>query len=86
MDFVVGVAKNKKTNLNEIFVTPKDANVHVGKLEGAILDTPKQHNFSISAQVGYGIVYGKGNLTFGPYVGVGFSYNLLGGIKKIFKR
>jgi hypothetical protein len=82
LDFVVGVAKNTKTNLNEIFVTPKDANVHVGKLEGAILNPEKPKKFSLSAQIGYGIVYGKGNLTFGPYVGVGISYNLLNGLFK----
>src|SRR3972149_1626900 len=82
MDFVVGVAKNKKTGLKEIFVTPKNPNVHVGKLEGAILNPEKQNNFSLSAQLGYGIVYGKQNLTFGPYIGVGLSYNLLVGLFK----
>ena len=80
LDFVVGVAKNTKTNLEEIFITPKNPNVHVGKLEGAILNKPKQHPFSLSAQVGYGIVYGKPNLTFGPYIGIGLSYNLLSGL------
>lgn len=83
MDLVVGVAKNKKTGLNEIFVTPKNPDIHIGKLEGAILDKPKQHPFSLSAQVGYGIVYGKQNLTFGPYIGIGLSYNLLG---RLFNR
>lgn len=86
IDATVGVVKNKKTGFDEIFVTPKNPNITVGKLEGAILNKPKQNNFSFSAQLGYGIVYGKGNITFGPYVGVGLSYNLLGGIKKIFKR
>ena len=80
MDFVVGVVKNKKTNLKEIFVIPKNKNVHVGKLEGAILEEPKPKRLSLSAQLGYGIVYGKQNLTFGPYIGLGLSYNLLGGL------
>jgi len=85
MDFVVGVAKNKKTGLDEIFVTPKNPNVHVNKLEGAIIPKPKPHDFTASVQLGYGIVYGKGNLNFGPYLGVGVSYNIVNGIKKIFK-
>ena len=82
LDFAVGVTHNKKTGFDEIFVTPKNSNVHVGKLEGAILDKPKQKYFSISAQVGYGVVYGNGVLTLGPYVGVGLSYNLMGLFKK----
>lgn len=82
IDLVVGVAKNKKTNFDEIFVTPKNPNVHVNTLEGAILNKKKQNNFSLSAQLGYGIVYGKQNLTFGPYIGVGLSYNLLGWLSK----
>jgi len=86
IDLTVGVAKNKKTGFDEIFVTPKNPNITVSKLEGAILNKPKQNNFSVSAQLGYGIVYGKGNITMGPFVGVGLSYNLLGGIKKIFQR
>ena len=86
IEATVGVVKNKKTGFDEIFVTPKNPNITVGKLEGAILNKPNKNDFSVSAQLGYGIVYGKGNLTFGPYVGVGLSYNLLGGIKKIFKR
>ncbi|HUS50196.1 MAG TPA: hypothetical protein VMZ91_08515 [Candidatus Paceibacterota bacterium] len=85
MDFVVGVAKNKKTGFDEIFVTPKNPNVHVGKLEGAIIKKSKPSDFSASVQLGYGIVYGKGNLNFGPYLGVGVSYNLVSGFKKIFK-
>ena len=83
MDFAVGVAKNKKTGFDEIFVTPKNPNFHVGKLEGAILEKKKQNNFSISAQVGYGIVYGKQSLTLGPYIGVGLSYDLFG---RLFKK
>lgn len=86
IDATVGVIKNKKTGFDEIFVTPKNPNITVGKLEGAILNKPKQNNFSISAQLGYGMVYGNSNVTFGPYAGIGLSYNLLGGIKKIFKR
>lgn len=82
MDFIVGIAKNKKTGLNEIFVTPKNPNVHVGKLEGAILNESKPKKFSLSAQLGYGIIYGKQNLTLGPYIGIGISYNLIQGLFK----
>lgn len=79
LDFTVGVAKNKKTGLDEIFVTPKNPNVHVSKLEGAIISKPKPRDFSISAQIGYGFVYGAGNtISFGPYTGIGISYNLAG--------
>lgn len=86
MDFVVGVAKNKKTGLDEIFVTPKNPNVHVNKLEGAIIPKPKQSDFTISAQLGYGLVYGQGNVNIGPYLGVGVSYNLISGFKKMIKK
>jgi hypothetical protein len=82
MDFVVGVAKNKKTGFDEIFVTPKNPNVHVSKLEGAVIPKQKPRDFSISAQIGYGVVYGNGNLTFGPYTGIGLSYNLAGLFRK----
>jgi hypothetical protein len=82
LDFVVGVAHNKKTGFDEVFVTPKNTNVHVGKLEGAILNKPKPKYLSISAQAGYGVVYGSGVITLGPYVGVGLSYNLMGLFKK----
>ena len=85
LDFVVGAVKNTKTGLSEIFVTPKSPNVHVRKLEGAIIPESKPNNFNISAQVGYGIVYGGNNLSFGPYIGVGLSYNLAGAFKAIFK-
>lgn len=85
LDFVVGAVKNTKTGLDEIFVTPKNPNVHVRKLEGAIIPKSKPSDFSISAQVGYGIVYGSKNLSFGPYIGVGLSYNLAGAFKAIFK-
>ena len=76
LDFVVGVAKNKKTGLDEIFVTPKNPNVHVSKLEGAIIPKPKRKDFSISAQIGYGISLSKGKVSLGPYTGIGISYNL----------
>ncbi len=79
LDFVVGVAKNKKTGLDEIFVTPKNPNVHVSKLEGAIIPKQKPKDLAISAQIGYGVVYGAGNaISFGPYTGIGISYNLAG--------
>jgi hypothetical protein len=78
LDFVVGVAKNKKTGFDEIFVTPKNPNVHISKLEGAIIPSKKQRDFSISAQLGYGISLSKGKISLGPYTGIGISYNLAG--------
>lgn len=85
MDVVVGIAKNKKTGFDEIFVTPKDTNIHVRTLEGAILDKKKEKYLSVGIQAGYGIGYSKGNITAGPYVGLGLSYNLKGVWKAIFK-
>jgi len=75
LDFVVGVAKNKKTGYDEIFVTPKNKNVTVGKLEGAILNKSKL-GIDLSFSAGYGIYYGKGSFGLGPFVGFGISKSL----------
>jgi hypothetical protein len=72
LDFVVGVAKNKKTKYNEIFITPKNENVTVGKLEGAILDKSKI-GIDLSVSAGYGAYYGKGSFGFGPFIGLSIS-------------
>lgn len=77
LDFTVGVATNKKTGFDEIFITPKNANVHVGKLEGAILDKKKDKRFSIGPSVGFGVVYTQGAIGLGPYVGFSLNYSLL---------
>src|ERR1035437_6907878 len=42
LDFTVGVAKNTKTGLDEIFITPESKYVTVGSLKGAILNKPKE--------------------------------------------
>jgi hypothetical protein len=72
LEFVVGVALNKKTKYNEIFVTPKNPNITISKLEGAILDKKKM-GINISVTGGCGAVYGNGQLGFGPFVGIGIS-------------
>jgi hypothetical protein len=72
LEFVVGVARNKKTKYNEIFVTPKNPNITVSKLEGAILDKRKI-GIDISVTGGYGAVYSNGQLGFGPFIGIGIS-------------
>lgn len=72
LEFIVGVAKNKKTKYNEIFVTPKNPNITVSKLEGAILDKRKI-GIDISVTGGYGAVYGNNQLGFGPFIGIGIS-------------
>lgn len=76
MDFTVGVAKNKKTGLDEIFVTPKNSNLIVGKLEGAILDKPKDKKYSIGLSIGYGITYNSKGLGAGPFIGVSLTRSL----------
>jgi hypothetical protein len=72
LEFIVGVARNKKTKYNEIFVTPKNPNITVSKLEGAVLDKRKI-GIDISITGGYGAVYGNGQLGFGPFIGIGIS-------------
>lgn len=72
LEFIVGVARNKKTKYNEIFVTPKNPNITVSKLEGAVLDKRKI-GIDISITGGYGTVYGNGQLGFGPFIGIGIS-------------
>lgn len=72
LEFTVGVTLNKKTKHNEIFVTPKNPNITVSKLEGAILDKRKI-GIDISVTGGYGAVYGNGQLGFGPFIGIGIS-------------
>jgi len=74
---VVGVAKNKKTNLNEIFVTPKDSNITISSLEGAILNTERPKKYFIGIGIGYGMNISKGTLSYGPNISVMFC-------KKIF--
>jgi hypothetical protein len=73
---VVGVAKNKKTGFEEIFVTPKDTNIKVGTLEGAILNRKKDKKFSVGPLIGYGISYGAGRVALGPFIGIGLQYSL----------
>jgi hypothetical protein len=77
MDFTVGVVKNKKTGLTEIFVTPHDSSIVVRELKGAILDSPKDKKFSLGLQAGVGLVPNRGGLSMGPYIGVGVSYSLI---------
>jgi hypothetical protein len=77
LDMTVGVAKNKKTGFDEIYVTPKSKNVTIGKLEGAILNKPKDKRFSLGPMVGYGISYGAGRLGMGPFVGVALQYSII---------
>ena len=86
LDFTVGVALNKKTGYDEIFVTPSDKNVHIGKLEGAILDKNKPQYFSIGPSLGYGVIYTGGNFKLGPYIGLSVNYNLTGQFKNLFKK
>lgn len=86
IDVTVGVAKNKKTGYDEIFVTPKDTNIKVRSLEGAILNRTKPSKFSVSAQLGYGVTFGTNGIGVGPYVGVGISYNLGAQIKELFQK
>jgi len=77
LDMTVGVAKNKKTGFDEIFVTPKSKNVTIGKLEGAILNKPVDKRFSLGPMIGYGISYGAGRLGMGPFVGVALQYSII---------
>lgn len=76
LEFTVGVARNKKTKYNEIFVTPKNPNITVSKLEGAILDKSKM-GIDISLTGGYGAVYNNGQLGLGPFIGIGISKSLI---------
>jgi hypothetical protein len=79
LDFTVGLVKNKKTGFEEIFVTPKNPNVTVGTLEGAILNRKKKVGLNLSVGLGYGVFYGANNNVFGhgPTLGIYFGKSLL---------
>jgi len=77
LDFVVGVVENKKTGFDEIFVTPKNPNITIGSLEGAILDGKKKLGINLSISGGYGVVYTNGKIGFGPFIGMSISKPIL---------
>jgi len=72
LDFTVGVVKNKKTKFDEIFVTPKNPNITIRELEGAILGRSKL-GINISFNAGYGVYYGNKQFGLGPFVGISIS-------------
>ena len=72
LDFVVGVAKNKKTKFNEIFITPKNENITIGNMEGAILSKSKL-GINLSFSAGYGLYYGNNHFGLAPFVGISIS-------------
>jgi hypothetical protein len=76
LDFTVGVAKNKKTGFDEIFVTPKNKNVTIGKLEGATLERSKI-GINISFYAGYGIYYANQQFGLAPSVGFAITKPLI---------
>ena len=72
IDLVVGVAKNKKTGFDEIFVTPKNPDIKIKSLQGAILEK-KKLGINLSFSAGYGIVYSGKGLGVGPFIGLSIS-------------
>lgn len=72
LDFTVGVVKNKKTKYEEIFVTPKNPNITIRNLEGAIIKKTKL-GINLSFNVGYGVHYGSNNFGLGPFAGLSIS-------------
>lgn len=76
LDFVVGIAKNKKTGYDEIFVTPKNKNVSVKNLEGAILEKSKL-GINLSLYLGYGVYYGNQQFGLAPSFGISISKPLI---------
>tara|TARA_B100000963_G_C22610129_1_gene664454 strand:+ start:1235 stop:2023 length:789 start_codon:yes stop_codon:yes gene_type:complete len=76
LDFTVGVAKNKKTKFNEIFVTPKNPNITIRNLEGAVLGRAKL-GINLSFNAGYGVYYGNKQFGLGPFVGLSISKPLI---------
>tara|TARA_R110000868_G_scaffold105774_10_gene290448 strand:- start:1800 stop:2576 length:777 start_codon:yes stop_codon:yes gene_type:complete len=76
LDFVVGVVKNKKTKFNEIFITPKNENITIGSMEGAILGRSKL-GINISFSAGYGVYYGDSKFGLAPFVGISISKPIL---------
>lgn len=72
LDFTVGVVKNKKTKFDEIFVTPKNPNITIRNLEGAVLGKSKL-GINLSFNAGYGIYYGNKQFGLGPFVGISIS-------------
>ena len=76
LDFTVGVVKNKKTKYEEIFVTPKNTNITVRNLEGAIISKSKL-GINLSFNAGYGVYYSGINFGLGPFVGISISKPIL---------
>ncbi len=76
LDFTVGVARNKKTNINEIFVTPNKPNITIRNLEGAVLGKSKL-GINLSFNAGYGVYYGNKQFGLGPFVGISISKPLI---------
>ena len=77
LDFTVGLVKNKKTGFEEIFVTPKNPNVTIGSLEGAIIQKRRKIGINLSVSAGYGAVYTNGKIGLGPFIGISISKPLL---------
>ena len=72
LDFTVGVVKNKKTKYEEIFVTPKNPNITIRNLEGAII-TKSKLGINLSFNIGYGAYYGANKFSLGPFAGISIS-------------
>jgi len=79
LSLVVGVKKNNKTKYDEIFVTPKNSNVSISSLEGAIIDgkANKKSKYSVGVSLGYGISVYNNQLILSPYLGIGVSKNII---------
>lgn len=76
IDLVVGVAKNKKTGFDEIFVTPKNPDIKIKSLQGAILEK-KKLGIDLSISAGYGLNYSGKGFGFGPLIGLSISKPLI---------
>lgn len=77
LDFVTGLVTNKETGLDEIFITPKNPNVTIGSIEGAVIEKSDGLGINLSLSAGYGFAYVKDQLGTGPVIALTLSKPLI---------
>ena len=85
IDLVTGI--KTEDGVDKIFITPKNPNVIIGDVTGAILEgssggnisTKKPKRLSLAAHVGYGPSWdlGTGTVRMAPNISIGLSYSLI---------
>lgn len=77
IDLIVGIKSNNE--YKEIFVTSKNPNININKLEGHIIDNlkdKKQNRLGLGTYFGYGLGLYKQQIVLTPQLGLGITYKL----------